>query len=66
MDLLLNGKRALISGSSSGIGAECARVLAAEGVSVVVHGRDRERSEATAREIAIAGGNAAVTGAISS
>ena len=25
MDLLLAGKRALISGSSSGIGAECAR-----------------------------------------
>ena len=61
MDLLLKGKRALISGSSSGIGAECARVLAAEGVSVVVHGRDRERAEATAREITNAGGRAAVT-----
>jgi 3-oxoacyl-[acyl-carrier protein] reductase len=60
LDLLLAGKRALISGSSSGIGAECARVLAAEGVSVVVHGRDRVRAEATAREITSAGGNAAV------
>jgi 3-oxoacyl-[acyl-carrier protein] reductase len=61
MDLLLAGKRALISGSSSGIGAECARRLAAEGVAVVVHGRDRERAEATAREITLAGGKAAVT-----
>lgn len=61
MDLLPAGKRALISGSSSGIGAECARVLAAEGVSVVVHGRNRERAEATAREITVAGGKAAVT-----
>ena len=36
MDLFLKGKRALISGSSSGLGAECARTLAREGVSVVI------------------------------
>jgi NAD(P)-dependent dehydrogenase (short-subunit alcohol dehydrogenase family) len=39
MDMLLKGKRALITGSTSGIGAQCARVLAGEGVSVVINGR---------------------------
>jgi NAD(P)-dependent dehydrogenase (short-subunit alcohol dehydrogenase family) len=34
MDLELVGKRALITGSSSDIGAEIARMLAAEGVAV--------------------------------
>src|ERR1700719_3781393 len=61
MDLYLTGKRALISGSSSGIGAECARRLAAEGCQVVIHGRHRERAEATAEDIRKAGGQAAVT-----
>ena len=61
MDLYLTGKRALISGSSSGIGAECARRLAEEGCKVVVHGRDRSRAEAVAGEIRRSGGEAAVT-----
>jgi NAD(P)-dependent dehydrogenase (short-subunit alcohol dehydrogenase family) len=61
MDLSLTGKRALISGSSSGLGAECARRLAQEGVKVVVHGRDRARAEKVAAEIKKSGGNAAVT-----
>jgi 3-oxoacyl-[acyl-carrier protein] reductase len=50
MDLKLTGKRALITGSSSGIGAAIARELAAEGVDVAVHGRDKERAEAVADE----------------
>ena len=36
MDLKLRGKRALITGSSSGIGTGIAALLADEGVSVVV------------------------------
>jgi len=61
MDLQLSGKRAFVSGSSSGLGAAIAKELAEEGVSVVVHGRDRARAEATAQEIAANGGTAAVT-----
>jgi NAD(P)-dependent dehydrogenase (short-subunit alcohol dehydrogenase family) len=60
MDLALAGKRALVTGSSSGIGAEIARMLAAEGVSVVVHGRDQARTQAVATEIETAGGQAAM------
>jgi 3-oxoacyl-[acyl-carrier protein] reductase len=59
MDLQLRGKRALVTGSSSGIGAEIARMLAAEGVKVVVHGRDHARTQAVAMEIETAGGRAA-------
>ena len=55
MDLQLKGKRALVTGSSSGLGAAIALELAAEGAHVVVHGRDRERAEATAREAAAHG-----------
>ena len=60
MDLQLAGKRALVTGSSSGIGAAIARELAAEGCAVVVHGRDRERAEAVARDIESKGGKTAV------
>jgi NAD(P)-dependent dehydrogenase (short-subunit alcohol dehydrogenase family) len=49
MDMQLKGKRALVTGSSSGIGAEIAEMLAAEGVKVVVHGRDQARTQAVAR-----------------
>ncbi len=55
MDLQLKGKRALVTGSSSGIGEAIARMLAAEGAAVVVHGRNRERAEAIASEIGAAG-----------
>jgi NAD(P)-dependent dehydrogenase (short-subunit alcohol dehydrogenase family) len=55
MDMQLAGKRALVTGSSSGIGAEIARILAAEGVKVVVHGRNQARTQAVATEIETAG-----------
>lgn len=60
MDLMLKGKRALVTGSSSGIGAAIARELAAEGCNVVVHGRDRARAEAVARDCEAKGVQAAV------
>ncbi|WP_375484977.1 SDR family NAD(P)-dependent oxidoreductase [uncultured Mycobacterium sp.] len=43
MDFGLDGKRALVTGSSSGIGAGIAKTLASEGVSVVAHGRNMQR-----------------------
>lgn len=58
MDLQLHGKRALITGSNSGIGAGIAKVLAAEGALVVIHGRDRARCESVAAEIGAVGGQA--------
>lgn len=60
MDLRLSGKRALITGSSSGIGTGIARFLAAEGASVVVHGRNQARAEQVAASITDAGGKAAI------
>lgn len=43
-DLKLDGKRALVTGSSSGIGEAIARTLAGQGAAVVVHGRNAERA----------------------
>jgi NAD(P)-dependent dehydrogenase (short-subunit alcohol dehydrogenase family) len=60
MDLGLQGKRALVTGSSAGIGAAIAEALAAEGVSVVVHGRDPVRTKAVAELISKRGGHAEV------
>jgi 3-oxoacyl-[acyl-carrier protein] reductase len=58
MDLQLRGKRALVTGSSSGIGTGIAKVLAAEGATVVIHGRNIERCEAVVADIVKAGGKA--------
>ena len=51
MDLQLNGKRALITGSYRGTGAGLARVLAREGAQVWVHGFETEPAEAVAQSI---------------
>ncbi|GAX45282.1 putative 3-oxoacyl-(acyl carrier protein) reductase [Tolypothrix sp. NIES-4075] len=59
MDLQLSGKRVLVTGSSSGVGAGIAKSLAWEGASVVVHGRNKERLESVVNEIAQIGGKAA-------
>ncbi|MEU4525528.1 SDR family NAD(P)-dependent oxidoreductase [Amycolatopsis sp. NPDC024027] len=55
MDLEIAGKRALVTGSSAGLGEAIARLLAAEGASVVVHGRDAARTEKVAAAIGAAG-----------
>lgn len=60
MDLRLTGKRALVTGSSSGIGEAIVKLLAAEGVAVVVHGRSVSRANAVAEAIRAGGGNAEV------
>jgi NAD(P)-dependent dehydrogenase (short-subunit alcohol dehydrogenase family) len=60
MDLQLGGRRALVTGSSSGLGEEIARLLAAEGAAVVVHGRDEARTAAVAKSIRGDGGHASI------
>jgi 3-oxoacyl-[acyl-carrier protein] reductase len=60
MDLKLDGKRALITGSSGGIGEGIAKVFAKEGTIVVIHGRNRANAERVANEIKDNGGTAYV------
>jgi NAD(P)-dependent dehydrogenase (short-subunit alcohol dehydrogenase family) len=58
MDLRLTGKRALVTGSTSGIGESIAKVLAREGARVLVHGRRRAEAERVVAEIERDGGRA--------
>ncbi|OBZ15786.1 SDR family NAD(P)-dependent oxidoreductase [Bacillus sp. FJAT-26390] len=60
MDLKLTGKRALITGSSSGLGMATAKLLAAEGATVIVHGRDEARTSTVAEYIRANGGSAVI------
>lgn len=53
-----NGKTALISGSTDGVGRVVAKRLGEQGWRVLVHGRDRERGERVVAEIKDAGGTA--------
>jgi 3-oxoacyl-[acyl-carrier protein] reductase len=57
VDLGIAGRSALVCASSQGLGRACAEALAAEGVNVVVNGRDLEKVEKAVAEIA-----ASVTG----
>lgn len=60
MDLKLDGKVALVTGSSKGIGEGVARGLAREGAIVIVHGRNKTEAEEVAHDIAAQGGRAHV------
>ena len=60
MDFGIAGRRALIAGSSSGIGAAIAIALAAEGARVIIHGRHKDSAEAVANTIRSASGEAAI------
>jgi NAD(P)-dependent dehydrogenase (short-subunit alcohol dehydrogenase family) len=62
MDLGIRGKRALVTGSTLGIGQAVARQLAEEGASVIVNGRAQERLDAAVRAILDAVPNADVRG----
>lgn len=55
MELELQGKRVLVTGSSSGIGKAIASAYLAEGADVLVHGLTREEAEAAASDLAAAG-----------
>ena len=54
----LEGRVALVTGSSRGIGAAIARLLADEGAAVAVHGRDRAAVDSVRAEVQAAGGRA--------
>jgi NAD(P)-dependent dehydrogenase (short-subunit alcohol dehydrogenase family) len=52
----LNGKTALVTGSTDGVGRLVAKRLGHAGARVLVHGRDRERGERVVAEIKEGGG----------
>jgi NAD(P)-dependent dehydrogenase (short-subunit alcohol dehydrogenase family) len=54
----LNGKTALITGSTDGVGRMVAKRLGADGWRILVHGRDRARGQEVVAAIGKAGGDA--------
>jgi len=54
----LDGKVVIITGATSGMGRDSAKLFAAEGAKVVVAGRNEERAKAVVDEIVKAGGDA--------
>jgi 3-oxoacyl-[acyl-carrier protein] reductase len=56
MDLGIKGRRALVCASSQGLGLACAHALAAEGVHVVLNGRDADKLARAADEVRDRGG----------
>ena len=56
MELGLNGKRAIVTGASRGIGNACALALAAEGARVCVTARNEELLTRTVKDIEASGG----------
>ena len=62
MNLQLDGKKALVTGSTAGIGFAIARTLAREGASVVITGRTQDRVDNAARRIQQDIRNAKVSG----
>jgi NAD(P)-dependent dehydrogenase (short-subunit alcohol dehydrogenase family) len=58
MDLQLQGKRALVTGATAGIGEATAKLLAEEGATIAVNGRDAMKVGRVVGEIRDSGGKA--------
>jgi NAD(P)-dependent dehydrogenase (short-subunit alcohol dehydrogenase family) len=56
MDLHLNDKTALVTGSTAGIGLEIARKLAVEGAKVIITGRNKGKLDQAVDSIRASGG----------
>lgn len=52
MDLGIAGRKAIVCGSSGGLGRACAEALAEAGCEVVINGRNQEKLDATAKAMA--------------
>jgi NAD(P)-dependent dehydrogenase (short-subunit alcohol dehydrogenase family) len=63
MDLHLNDKAALVTGSTAGIGLEIARKLAVEGANVIITGRNKAKLDQAVDSIHASGG-AGVSGVL--
>ncbi|MEO3868709.1 SDR family NAD(P)-dependent oxidoreductase [Nonomuraea sp. B12E4] len=63
-DVDLHGRRAVVTGGASGLGAETARALAAAGAGVTIAARDAAAGARAAAEIAARTGNSDVTAAV--
>ena len=57
MDLGISGRKAIVCASSRGLGRACAEALAAEGVQIVINGRDNDRLEKALAEFRKSGAN---------
>jgi NAD(P)-dependent dehydrogenase (short-subunit alcohol dehydrogenase family) len=64
MDLRLTGRRAFVSGSTSGIGFAIARALLAEGATVVINGRSDDRVEIALEKLRTEVPGASVSGVV--
>jgi NAD(P)-dependent dehydrogenase (short-subunit alcohol dehydrogenase family) len=62
MDLQLKNRKALVTGSTAGIGFAIASLLAGEGAAVVVSGRSQERVNAAVKKIRQGAKNAEIAG----
>ncbi len=64
MDFQLTGKKALVTGSTAGIGLAIAQTLAGEGAHVVINGRTQQRIDEATKQILSVQPEATLSGAI--